>query len=152
MSGARAEHQNNFDFLRLLFALIVVMAHAGRLSGSEDLRALQDFFSFRMAVQGFFVISGYLIFMSYENSTLRSYIEKRIRRIYPALFMVVVLTALLGVFLSSLPPEAYFASKGFWHFLLANLSFFNYLGHDLPGVFASQSHPYSTVNGSLWTL
>ncbi len=62
-----------------------------------------------MAVKGFFVLSGFLIFMSFERSTsLSSYAMKRIRRIYPAYFTVVMLCAFGMVAVSSHSVAEYF--------------------------------------------
>lgn len=83
--------RNNFDFLRVLFAGIVVLVHTSVLSGFEELLWMTQIFSSAFAVKSFFVLSGFLIFMSYErSSSLKSYINKRIRRIYPAYFVSVI--------------------------------------------------------------
>ncbi|MCZ7655576.1 MAG: acyltransferase family protein [Rhodocyclaceae bacterium] len=96
--------RNNFDLLRLLFAGTVCMVHAYGLSGFRELAWIASFLSTAVAVKAFFVVSGFLIFMSYERSTsLASYTGKRIRRIYPAYFAVVMLCA-LGLALASAAP------------------------------------------------
>ena len=70
--------QNNFDLLRFLFAFIVLLVHAHVLSGADELSILSAVLSSEIAVKSFFVVSGFLIFMSYENSrSLRSYFENR---------------------------------------------------------------------------
>lgn len=141
---------NNFDLLRLLFATIVFLVHAYALSNSDFLRPFADYLSSAIAVKSFFVVSGFLIFMSYENThTLKNYFSKRLRRIYPAYFTVVFLCALLGVFFSHLTAVDYFSAK--WlKYLLANLLFFNFIQPDLPGLF--NNNILSAVNGALWTL
>ncbi len=142
--------RNNFDLLRFLFAGTVCLVHAHHLSGYEPLAAISAVLSSQVAVEAFFVISGFLIFMSYErSSSLRSYAEKRVRRIYPAYFTVVVLCAVGLVALSSRSPSEYF-SAGWWRYLAANLTFLNFLQHSLPGVF--DGNPVQAVNGALWTL
>lgn len=147
----RLPRQNNFDLLRFAFAVIVFLAHAYQLSQAPELAWLARIFSSAVAVQCFFVVSGFLIFMSYENSaSVGQYFDKRVRRIYPAYFTVVVLCALLGVLISSLSWQEYFASAGFYRYLLANLVFLNFVQPDLPGVF--DANHLSAVNGALWTL
>jgi peptidoglycan/LPS O-acetylase OafA/YrhL len=74
---------------------------------------------------------------------------KRIRRIYPAYFTVVVLATVAMWPLSTLPLSQYFGT-GFWKYLGANLIFLNFLAPTLPGVFTSNNLP--AVNGVLWTL
>lgn len=100
--------------------------------------------------QGVFVVSGFLIFMSFErSSSIRSYAGKRLRRILPAYVVVVVLCAFLLWSVSSLPSGRYFSSD--WlKYVAANLAFLNFLHPDLPGVF--EGHRVPAVNGALWTL
>lgn len=148
---SRLPRQNNFDLLRFAFAATVFFAHAYQLARASELAWLSQVFSSGIAVQCFFVVSGFLIFMSYENSASHSqYFDKRVRRIYPAYFTVVVLCALLGVLLSSLSWQEYFASREFYRYLVANLVFLNFIQPDLPGVFGANH--LSAVNGALWTL
>lgn len=141
---------NNFDLLRVIFASIVFLVHAYTLSGSMNLKPLAEIFSTEIAVKSFFVVSGFLIFMSFENSNgLKSYFSKRLRRIYPAYFAVVVLSASLGVFFTQVPVGDYF-SDGWLKYIFANLLFLNFIHPDLPGLFGN--HPINAVNGALWTL
>lgn len=141
---------NNFDLLRLLFAGTVFLVHAHVLSGHPDLQVLSAALSSEVAVRGFFVVSGILVFMSFENSgNLRSYATKRLRRIYPAYFVAVMLGAILLVTLSNATPADYF-SLDWIKYVLANLVFLNFIHGTLPGVFADNI--YREVNGALWTL
>lgn len=143
-------NENNLDCLRLILASIVALFHIYALSGLPALSALGWYLSPHFAVRGFFVISGLLIYRSYtRSSSLSSYLEKRVRRIYPAYFTVVVLVALALWPLSILSSWQYFGA-GFWKYLGANLLFLNFLAPTLPGVFASNSN--TAVNGALWTL
>lgn len=144
------KHRNNFDLLRFLFAFVVFLVHAHILTGNTDLAPLSQWLSSGIAIKGFFVISGYLVFMSHENSrSIFDYLEKRTRRIYPAYFAVICLCAAAGAFVTSRPPAEYF-SFDLLKYLAANLSFLNFLAYTLPGVFST--NPLPTVNGALWTL
>ena len=142
--------ENNFDLLRLLFAGTVCLVHAYELSGFSELAVISQVLSSGMAVKGFFVLSGFLIFMSFERSTsLSSYAMKRIRRIYPAYFTVVMLCAFGMVAVSSHSVAEYFS--GTWvRYVIANLTFMNFLQHTLPGVF--ENNRLTAVNGALWTI
>ena len=143
--------RNNFDLLRFCFAVMVFLVHAYQLSGNAQLSWLSDVLSSEVAVRSFFVVSGFLIFMSYENSRgLRNYFEKRARRIYPAYFTIVVLCALLGSLLSMQASRDYFFTPGLYQYITANLVFLNFVHPNLPGVFADNT-PHA-VNGALWTL
>ncbi len=145
-----AIRDNNFDLLRLMFAAAVFFWHAYALSRAPALAAFSAMFSADVAVKGFFVISGYLVMMSCENSaSIREYADKRLRRIYPAYAAVVLACAAVGVFFTALPPAEY-AGAGLLRYLAANLVFLNFLAPNLPGVFVGQ--PYTEVNGALWTL
>lgn len=143
--------RNNFDLLRLLLAGTVAAVHAYLLSGYPELAWIADILSSEVAVKAFFVVSGFLIFMSYERSSaVASYAGKRIRRIYPAYFTVVLLCA-LGLFaVSRESPGDYFFSPEWVQYVLANLAFLNFVQPSLPGVF--DSGKVAAVNGALWTL
>ena len=143
--------RNNFDFLRVALALFVVFAHS-RLIGQVSPLSFQtlNFYGF-IAVQCFFVISGFLIFQSWDNAkSLREYVSKRVRRIYPAYFVVVVGCAFLGGLISTMPLAEYFGSAAWFKYLVANLTFLNFLQPTLPGVFLDGDD--SLVNGPLWTI
>jgi len=145
-----AARENNFDLLRLVFAGSVFFWHLYVLSRAPALEMFSHVFSANIAVKGFFVISGYLVMMSYENSSsVGEYAQKRIRRIYPAYAAVVLACAIAGMFLTALPFAEY-AGAGLLRYLAANLVFLNFLAPTLPGVFEGQ--PYAEVNGALWTL
>jgi peptidoglycan/LPS O-acetylase OafA/YrhL len=150
-SGIQARFRdNNFDALRLLFASLVVVFHMGLLSAVPSL-AWTQYVSATFAVQAFFVVSGFLVTMSFErSSSLWSYSMKRIRRIVPAYVAVVICAAVLLVSMSTLPPARYFTSRGFLDYLGYNLALSNFRAPDLPGVFAANA--VSAVNGSLWTI
>ncbi len=142
--------QNNFDLLRFLFAFVVFMVHAYVLSGAEALAVLSEIVSSEIAVKSFFVVSGFLIFMSYENSRdARRYFVKRIRRIYPAYFSVVMTCAVLGGVFSTYAWSDYLSWQTL-KYLAANLVFLNFLQPNLPGLF--ESNQLQAVNGALWTL
>lgn len=142
--------KNNFDLLRLLFAGTVCLVHAYQLSGFQQLAPIIRFLSSGVAVEAFFVVSGFLIFMSCERSaSLASYADKRIRRIYPAYFAVVMLCAIGLVTVSTKSAGDYF-SVAWIKYVLANLAFLNFLQPSLPGVF--DSNTLTAVNGALWTL
>lgn len=141
---------NNFDLLRFLFAFIVFLVHAYVLSGAETLSILSKLFSSEIAVKCFFVVSGFLIFMSYENSSdTKSYFLKRVRRIYPAYFFIVVICAVIGGVLSAYSWNEYF-SLPVLKYIAANLVFLNFLQPNLPGLF--ENNTLQAVNGALWTL
>ena len=142
--------RNNFDLLRLLLAVNVVVVHVAFLAGFQELSPDIGFLSGGAAVKAFFVVSGFLIFMSCARSTsLASYFSKRVRRLYPAYFTVVMLCAVLLVAVSSKAVGDYF-SWAWLKYVGWNLFFLNFLQPTLPGVFDGNTLP--EVNGALWTL
>jgi peptidoglycan/LPS O-acetylase OafA/YrhL len=141
---------NNFDSLRLIFALMVVVYHVGRLSQASGLGWTSSV-SATFAVQAFFVVSGFLVTMSFENSSsIRSYALKRLRRIAPAYVLVVILAALGLSLISDLSAHEYFTSGEFRRYIAYNLALSNFSAPTLPGVF--QSNYVTAVNGALWTI
>ena len=142
--------QNNLDCLRLSLASIVALFHVSALTQIPAFAPLGKYLSPHFAVRSFFVISGMLVYRSYtRSSSAQSYLEKRLRRIYPAYFTIIVLPAIVLFVLSSTPAGQYFG-WGWWKYLGANLLFLNFLAPSLPGVFMANSNP--VVNGALWTL
>ncbi len=142
--------RNNLDLLRLILASIVALFHLLVLTELPAFAFLGKYLSPHFAVRSFFVISGMLVYKSYlRSSSARSYFEKRVRRIYPAYFTVILGSALTLFVVSSVPASQYF-QWGFWKYLGANLLFLNFLAPSLPGVFTANSNP--AVNGALWTL
>lgn len=142
--------ENNLDCLRLILASIVVLFHVSALTNLPAFSYFGKYCSPHFAVRSFFVISGLLIYRSYSRSSSgASYLEKRFRRIYPAYFITIVLSAIALCPLSLTAPAQYFG-VGFWKYLGANLVFLNFLVPTLPGVFCSNS--VTAVNGALWAL
>lgn len=142
---------NNFDALRLIFASMVVVYHLGFLSQAGSLDWARVHVSATFAVQAFFVVSGFLVTMSFENSSSWwSYFNKRLRRIAPAYLFVVFAAAVSLSAISSLSLRAYFSDPGFTRYLLYNLVLENFKAPSLPGVF--RDNFVNAVNGSLWTI
>ncbi len=144
------KHLNNFDFLRFLFSLLVMIGHSMILSGTDDFRI--EFFAAmpNYSVYSFFVISGFLIYVSMERlQNNRKYFVNRAKRILPAYITVVVFFAFFLYFFSSLKFQDYFSAE-WWKYLGVNLIFLNFLQPCLPHVFADNY--ICAVNGSLWTI
>ncbi|WP_374464231.1 acyltransferase family protein [Chryseobacterium sp.] len=146
---------NNFDFLRLVFASLVVITHSYALSGAAQGDPLSQLthgqmeFSY-LGVHGFFIISGYLIFKSLLRCKgLPDFYWKRLLRLFPALLVVLCLTVLLApaVYESTVP---YLKNTSVYTYIPQNLTlFFRQKGID--GVFETNPYKHS-INGSLWTI
>lgn len=143
--------KNNFDIVRLTLAFIVMLVHSAQLTKSPDLGFLPVYLDSTFAVKGFFAISGFLIAKSYLRSkTLKSYFIKRAQRILPAYIFVIFFCFLIGVSFTSLPITDFLENKETIKYLIANLSFLNFIQPSLPGVFTD--NPNHGMNGSLWTI
>lgn len=144
-----AVHHNNFDLLRLLAAAGVMAVHLVDLSGAPALSVLSMHDS-KWALSIFFVLSGYLVFQSCENTpTWQAYAAKRLRRIVPAYLAVVLGAVLLGAVLTTWTLADYLGAATA-RYLVANALFLNFLAPTLPGVF--EGNALQAVNGALWTI
>lgn len=131
-------------------------AIAGVCESEEPLTRLVGIGPSFIAVNVFFIISGYLVSSSYCRSrTLRAYLEARFLRIFPGLVVCVLFCSLvIGGLLTTLPALRYYTSRDVWEFVFVNSTLLLdkiQLRYFLPGVFANNPLP-GTVNGSLWTL
>jgi len=141
--------RDNFDAIRLIAALIVVYGHAFPLSGVASPNILGNEVQ-TLAVKVFFVISGYLVIESWRRDpSPYRYLWRRCLRIFPGLFVCVVLSAfVLGPLVTWLPLKEYLANEWTRRYL-GNIVL--YPSYALPGVFDKITYP-NAVNGSLWTL
>ena len=141
---------NRFDLVRLILASAVFIYHAFALSsvqpGGEIERALA--LLAELSIQSFFIVSGALVYGSYERSKgVSDYTGKRVRRLYPAYAVIILVPALIALVLTFLGGQG-FAEIA--RYVGANLVFLNFLEPNLPGLFEAQR--FSAVNGALWTL
>lgn len=147
-------HGNGFDLLRLLAAALVLVDHSYLLAGRAQPGIRIGDRTLMMGALGvcvFFVLSGHLVTDSWlRRPLLTTFVANRVRRIWPALAVTVLASALLlGPLLSSLPPREYFAAPGTWDYLgTVTLAPVRY---GLPGALAANPLP-GVVNGALWTL
>lgn len=157
LSSLMCGRKNNFDVLRFFAASLVVFCHSFMFcplgNAIDPLSSISagrvNFGSLAVAV--FFVISGFLITMSYENSAgKREFLLKRSLRIFPGLAVLVFLSAFfVGPVFTSYPLTAYFLDVRTYSYL-GNVVLFR-MQDDLPGVFSHNLLP-NKINGSLWTL
>lgn len=86
-------HENNFDALRLLGALLVVISHQFALSGRWEPRLVGDHSFGNIGVLNFFVISGYLVSASWcRDPHPARFLVRRFLRIAPGLAVSLCLT------------------------------------------------------------
>lgn len=152
IASAWASGRNNFNLIRLLAAWLVIHGHAWAITGSSGgdfLTWLTRFkFAGGVAVDMFFVISGFLIAASLERNSARAYLAGRALRILPALLVCVAASVfVLGPLVTT--AADYWRHPETWRYLWMNGSLWSN-AYFLPGVF--EGNPNRAVNGSLWTL
>src|SRR6059058_2538076 len=93
--------ENNFDFIRLLAAFLVIVSHSWPLrdghSKDEPYFRLSDYCSLgELSVATFFVISGLLVARSFlMDPSYKAFLRKRFLRILPALVVCVAFCILV---------------------------------------------------------
>ncbi|WP_119256889.1 acyltransferase family protein [Shinella zoogloeoides] len=146
---------NNFDFLRLVLASLVIVSHAYPLfiGAADPWQAHGSPFNIgQMCVMAFFAISGMLVTRSAILSrSVLSYIVSRVMRLLPGAFICALLmTFALGLVFTTLGIYEYLTDGSVWSFLRRNTMLMS-IQYDLPGVFKDNVYP-GAVNGSLWSL
>ena len=149
-SASRGSRINNFDALRLLAALAVLVAHSFAVAGAEEPSVGGESIG-TLGVYVFFGISGFLIAQSWTSDPhLWRYLAKRSLRILPALVVVLLVTAfVVGPLLTTLPVGSYLSQSETWLYVLKNAVMV--MTHELPGLFVDNPAPRA-VNAPLHTL
>ncbi len=144
-------YKNNFDDVRICLALIVFFAHISALTQAHEFKFFDGIFDSNFAVKGFFAISGFLVTQSYISSRSKlEYFKKRVFRIFPAYVTAIVLCVSIGFLVTSLGAFDFLRSPQTLKYILANLTFLNFIQPTLPKVF--ETNPIQALNGSLWTI
>ena len=150
-----SRRHNNFDFIRLCLAVTVIFSHSFPLGTgvetSEPVSVLThgQITAGAIAVDLFFIMSGYLITASFQNSSSPwRFLEKRIRRIYPGFSAAMLVSVLVVVPMAS----ATLTGRALADRLL------NFAGNTLrltefssSGGFAHNAYP-GALNGSVWSI
>ncbi len=149
--AVKPAHQNAFGFMRLVFASLVIVSHVPQFvdgnASREQLYALTGNVGFGgLSVNGFFLISGYLVVASFRNQpTVWAYLSRRIARILPGFVVASLFSILIVAPLSGASWDVIAAS---WKGLIVNLLMLHQ--PMIPGTFAGT--PYPALNGSMWTI
>jgi peptidoglycan/LPS O-acetylase OafA/YrhL len=139
---------NNFDLIRLVAALQVVVNHCAHHFGIDHSHwPLFVFTSLFPGVPIFFFTSGFLISRSYENNpVLGEFALNRILRIYPALIVCfavsLALVAISGYFARQEVPPLQALLWG-----VGQLSFIQFYNPEF-----MRDYGVGVLNGSMWTI
>lgn len=142
--------QNSLDLLRLFAAWAVLFAHQYALLGMPEPQFLWVYGWGELGLAIFFFLSGALVWQSWcRDPHWGRFLARRSLRVFPALWVVVVLSVcVLGPLLTTLPLREYWLDSEtlrYWRTGVLD----NQKG--LPGVF--ESNPLAkAINGSLWSL
>jgi peptidoglycan/LPS O-acetylase OafA/YrhL len=146
---------NNFDILRLVAALGVIIGHAYAISPQPPLQdgvlsILHFDYSGSLAVKFFFFLSGLLVTNSIiSRPDAIHFLVKRACRIFPGLLVCLLVSVfIIGPLFTKLSMSQFFSDKGTWHYLTGNFFLYD-IQWRLPGVFTESKYG---LNGSLWTL
>jgi peptidoglycan/LPS O-acetylase OafA/YrhL len=145
--------KNSFDLLRLIFASLVLLSHSFELldgnRGREPLTRVFHTISFgELAVDFFFILSGFLITMSWDkNPKAFDFLKKRILRIYPAFIIAFLISTVVVGAIGAQDPHIYLRDLKPL-VLFKDMVFLN-LPHASPTFLGL---PYPSVNNSLWTI
>jgi len=156
ISSALARKDNNFNALRMLGAIAIVIAHgynvtSGRVESDDPVEALIYASGFR-ALDLFFIFSGFLVTASLlqRRDGIRFWVS-RVLRLFPALLVVsVAVVFTIGPLNTDLPLADYVLSGETWLYpLVTGLT--THPDMPLPGVF--ETLPVAgAVNVPVWTL
>lgn len=140
---------NNFDAIRLIAALLVLVSHQWFFLGERQ-PIIAGHTLGELAVMMFFIISGYLVAESwYRDPHLVRFLLRRALRLWPALAVATCVIALASAAITSETARAYFAGA-LPGFVGHNLQL--RVVYTLPGVFTDAPGALAAVNGSWWTI
>ncbi len=138
---------NNFTPLRLLLACLVMLFHFKVLTGGDGAYWPMVYPDF--AVEGFYVISGILIYDSFDRKPdYTAFFIKRFFRLYPLYFVMIVLQTLLLLALQPDGVAPHLRQAG--TYFAVNAVFLNFLQNSIGDVLAGSRD--AGINPSLWTL
>ena len=148
---------NNLNLIRLLAAGMVLVSYSHVLSSGryadEPWLGTLGMSPGGVAVDLFFVVSGFLVMSSLlRNASIWNYVLARAFRIYPALWVALLLSALVvEAGFSTLSMPDFLRDPQTWKYLAKNAVMITGGEANLPGAFTT--NPFAdAVNGSLWTL
>ncbi|MEI9994075.1 MAG: acyltransferase [Rhizomicrobium sp.] len=144
---------SGFDYLRIVLSVSVIAYHSFEVCYGPGIFKSVGVSPFRFLVgfilPSFFCLSGFLVAGSMLRvKDLLSFYALRGMRIFPALAVEVLLSALIiGPLLTVIPVGQYFSSPMFFFYFLNVLGDIHFY---LPGLFVT--NPMPAVNAQLWTI
>ena len=141
---------NNLTLVRIALASAVIYSHA--FYPREHFDNFKEFLGTPiswLAVDGFFALSGFLVYRSLERSqSLLHYTLSRFSRIWPGIAAMAIVVTLLGLLYTTLPLRGYLLGTETKNFIIRNFLLLGY--YNLSGIDCATSP--CVINGSLWTI
>src|ERR1700741_1996890 len=139
--------KNNFDLIRLLAAIQVVLFHFIEHFDISDLTIVKKLLSPFAGVPIFFFISGMLISAAWERNTeIKVYAKNRFLRVFPALWVCIMVSVVsLFIFYDAGLLFSKFRPLVIWIF--GQATFFQMWNPEF-----LRGYGIGVVNGSLWTI
>jgi len=140
--------KNNLDWLRLVFALQVILIHGLENLKDNSTSAIGSFLHHFPGVPAFFFVSGFLIYASFDkNPNPSSYFKNRFLRLFPGLVFVTI-GGLGVVFYSHLHSGSFGENVGTYLLWFASQITLGQAWN--PAEFRDVG--LGAVNGALWTI
>lgn len=155
-SAALKPENNNLTLVRFVLASAVIVSHCYyQQTGLMEKDWFSPWFGVPVswfAVDGFFFLSGFLVFRSLaRDGDRKRFILARLARMYPALLAFVFGAVLFSMALTTADLSSYLGGSETIRFVLGNLSFLKPY-YTLTGVHCGDPSLLCSLNGSLWTL
>ena len=145
---------NSINFLRIVLAVAVLVSHCYALGGFGDSKRIVGGDAFfngvslgSIAVFCFFGISGYLITKSVMGQRTRTYLWRRVLRIFPGFWIALALTAFLFTWLAWLHQH-----RSLHGYLAQHPGPVSYVTSNFFLDMRQTTIDHLIANGSLWTL
>lgn len=139
----RGSKQNHFNLIRIIAATAVLFCHSFVLTGHVEPGLFGSSWG-GIAVYVFFVISGYLVTGSLMRHGTKEYFIARACRIYPGLWVALIVTV-------AMCPDIFQNPLSAAKYLIFNSLLVFGIRYGETHLFPNNPYP-ATLNGSLWTL
>lgn len=146
------KRENNFDFIRLFAAFCVMVYHAVHHMDLQFLWVTKgsDFW-FKDGVETFFIMSGMLVYYSYQRSVekgrpISHYYINRFLRVAPAIYVYAIVITIILVVINAIDFSE-IMSLGFIAWAISHIALIPVYHPDLFSEIG-----IGVLNGSLWTI
>jgi peptidoglycan/LPS O-acetylase OafA/YrhL len=150
---------NSITLVSIICSIMIILFHSYPLFYGMNVlgpisKILAPFNIGKLVVSTFFIISGFMISKSIKrSSSISNYVGKRIKKIFPGLIIVVLITALIIAPVVSILPKGEFLLKPelYLNYIFDNILLYRNTGYFITTVFADNIYP-NAINGSLWSI